>query len=842
MKMVEEKQLEIRGMHCASCSTRIEKVLGATEGVERVVVNLASETMDIQWDRDCLDLDGVAAVVASLGFALVLPETQLVLDVLIQGMSCAACSARIEKVVGGLPGVVAAQVNLAAATGSFRFDPELISRRMIRETINELGFVTQAVASVAEGFPQQQRQVLANLALMRRNLLPALSFGAILLVVAMAEMIGLSLPDAIAPQTAPFSFAMLQLLLVLPILWAGRNFYRVGIPALLRGGPNMDSLIAMGTGAAVIYSLWNLVEIGLGIDGVSRAKDLYFESAGVLVALVSLGKYLEYRSRARTSDAIGKLMQLTPDQAVLVRENELVDIPVAEIEVGDLLLVRPGERLPVDGMVEKGTSSVDESMLTGESLPVVRKVGDKVAGATINKNGALWVRAERVGQDTVLARIIRMVREAQGSKAAIANLADRISFYFVPTVMVIALLAGLGWYFVGDAQFTFALRIFIAVLVIACPCAMGLATPTSIMVGAGRGAQLGVLIKNGAALEMAEKVTTVVFDKTGTLTHGRPELVDFEPLQTQPAADELLALVASCEVGSEHPLAEAIVRAAVAKNLFLAEVESFTALPGQGIRSRLAGHELLLGNLALMEEEGVAGLAEDVLGIAARFALSGKTALYLALDGRMAAMLGIADRLKPEARAVVGKLKEMGIAVYMLTGDHLVTAEAIAAQAGIDKVIAQVLPDHKAARIAELQGQGGRVAMVGDGINDAPALARADLGIAMGTGIDVAIDSGDVVLMKGNLGGVLTALALSRATMGNIRQNLFWAFIYNIIGIPVAAGVLFLFGGPTLNPMLAGGAMAMSSVSVVANALRLRFVKVGALPGLSSSHAELSKG
>ena len=826
MAFIASKQLSLRGMNCASCSGRIEKVLGSTDGVVHVAVNLASETMDIEWDDEQLDLERIAAAVANLGFELVQPPSDMVMELAITGMSCASCSARIERVVGELAGVVAAEVNLATETGAFSFDPAVITRRRIREAINHLGYETNAVSASASGFSEQQREVLAKLDRMRRNLVPAMLFAAVLLVFAMSEMIGVTLPRAVSPQHAPFAFALVQLFLVAPIMWVGRNFYRVGIPALLRRAPNMDSLIAIGTGAAFIYSFWNLIEIGLGIDAVGRAKDLYFESAGVLIALVSLGKYLEHRSRARTSDAIGSLMQLTPDTAILVRGDEQVEIPVEEIEAGDLLLVRPGERIPVDGVVEKGASSVDESMLTGESLPVARKVGDKVAGATLNKNGALWVLAQRVGEDTVLARIIKLVREAQGSKAAIANLADRISFYFVPTVIVIALIAGLGWYFGGHAEFNFALRIFIAVLVIACPCAMGLATPTSIMVGTGRGAQLGVLVKNGAALEMAEKVTTVVFDKTGTLTYGQPELVEFEPLHAEMSADELLALVASCEVGSEHPLAEAIVRSAREKGLALDEADMFDALPGWGIRAKVGGHDLVLGNLELMQEEKVGGLGEYVQSVSVRLAEDGKTALYLALDGKMAAMLGIADRIKPEARAVVEKLQTMGIIVYMLTGDHAVTARCIAAQAGIDKVIAQVLPDHKAQKIAELQGQGGRVAMVGDGINDAPALAQADLGIAMGTGIDVAIDSGDIVLMKGGLDGVLAAFALSRATMRNIRQNLFWAFIYNIIGIPVAAGVLFLFGGPTLNPMLAGGAMAMSSVSVVTNALRLRFFKV----------------
>ncbi|HSR35895.1 MAG TPA: copper-translocating P-type ATPase [Desulfurivibrionaceae bacterium] len=498
-------------------------------------------------------------------------------------------------------------------------------------------------------------------------------------------------------------------------------------------------------------------------------------------------------------------------------------IPVEEIEPGDLLLVKPGERVPVDGTVIKGHSSVDESMLTGESLPVSKKEGDRVVGATLNKNGALQVRADKVGQDTMLARIIRMVREAQGSKAPIANLADRISLYFVPTVIVLAIVAGLAWYFVGHAEFTFALRIFIAVLVIACPCAMGLATPTSIMVGTGRGAQLGVLVKSGEALEMAQKVDAVVFDKTGTLTYGRPELTDLHVVASGMDDAQVLALVAAAESGSEHPLAEAVVNAAKEKGLALGEPSAFEAVTGRGIRATVNGTAVLIGNREFMAESGVAGLDAAADGVAADFAGAGKTALYCAADGALMALLAIADRLKPEVPATVKALERMGIKVFMLTGDHQVTAQAIAKQAGIREVIAQVLPDHKAEKVAALQAQGLRVAMVGDGINDAPALAKADVGIAMGTGIDVAIESGDIVLMKGHLSALLAALALSRATMRNIKQNLFWAFIYNIIGIPVAAGLLHLFGGPTLNPMIAGGAMAMSSVSVVTNALRLRF-------------------
>ncbi|MEW6595091.1 MAG: heavy metal translocating P-type ATPase [Thermodesulfobacteriota bacterium] len=818
-----KEHVAIRGMHCAACSTRIEKVLSATEGIRRAAVNLAAESMELEWEEERLTLDDIAAIVKGMGFELVRPASEATLTLALGGMTCASCAARIEKVVGALPGVRSMQVNLAAETGTVVFAPEQVTQRAIREAIERIGFTAKAAQAGRSDMERQQQEAVARLAAMKKRLIPAFSFAMLLLILSMGEMLGMPLPSWLAPHHAPLTFALTQFLLVLPVMWSGRNFYLIGFPALYRRAPNMDSLIAIGTGAAFVYSTWNLIEIGLGFDAMARVMDLYFESAGVLIALVSLGKYLETRSKVRTSDAIRQLMELSPDQATLLRNGEQVAIPVEEIEPGDLLLVKPGERVPVDGTVVKGHSSVDESMLTGESLPVSKKEGDRVVGATLNKNGVLHVRAEKVGQDTMLARIIRMVREAQGSKAPIANLADRISLYFVPTVIVLAVVAGLAWYFIGQAEFPFALRIFIAVLVIACPCAMGLATPTSIMVGTGRGAQLGVLVKSGEALEMAQKVNTIVFDKTGTLTYGRPELTDLHVTAAGMAADEVLALVASAESTSEHPLAEAVVNAAREKGLAVPEPTGFEAVTGRGIRATVAGRQLCIGNREFMVESGVAGLDAATEAVATDYAGSGKTALYCAADGQLMALLAIADRLKPEVPATVRALEKMGIRVFMLTGDHEVTARAIARQAGISEVIAQVLPDHKAEKVAELQAQGLRVAMVGDGINDAPALARADVGIAMGTGIDVAIESGDVVLMQGHLSGLLTALSLSRATMRNIRQNLFWAFIYNIIGIPVAAGLLYLFGGPTLNPMIAGGAMAMSSVSVVTNALRLRF-------------------
>ncbi len=743
----------------------------------------------------------------------------------IQGMHCAACSTRIEKVVGNLQGVKGCSVNLATEKAKIDFDPAFVSILTITEAIADLGFKAESGEDAAD----QGETVVEGtkrLKAMQQRLLPSIVLALCIMGLSMAHMLGIPLPEFLDPQRAPFSHTLLQFFLLLPVLYLGRNFYISGIPALFRGIPNMDSLIAIGTGAACFYSIWNLVEIGMGIDPLGRVHDLYFESAAMLLALVSLGKYLEARSKARTTDAIRQLLQLAPANATLIDENGRRQVPVAEILVDDHILIRPGERIAVDGVILDGESSVDESMLTGESMPVRKKKGDTLYGGTLNKNGALTMVAGKVGRDTMLARIVRLVQEAQGSKAPIANLADRISLYFVPTVMLIATLAGLSWFFIGGADFSFSLRIFIAVLVIACPCAMGLATPTSIMVGTGRGAQLGVLVKTGEVLELAEKVSCVVFDKTGTLTVGRPEVTEIIPLA---GYDEkmLLGLAATAESRSEHPLAEAILRAAEIHGCSISKVESFVALPGRGIEAAVltadAKYDVLFGNREFFLEKQISGLTEKIESDADERSEQGKTVLFFAVDGILAALIIIADPLKPEAVATVRRLRAMGIEVVMLTGDNAKTALAVAKQAGIDKVVAGVLPDKKEQEIVVLQQEGKIVAMVGDGINDAPALARADVGIAMGTGIDIAVESADIVLMTGHLWGVCRAIGLSRATLGNIRQNLFWAFAYNIVGIPVAAGVLAIFGGPTLNPMIGGAAMALSSVSVVSNALRLRW-------------------
>jgi Cu+-exporting ATPase len=826
---MKKVQLTVKGMHCAACSSRIEKVVGGMKGVDRASVNLAAETMELSWNESEQRFEDIVERVKGMGFEVVMEEQEdtVRLDISISGMSCASCSTRIEKVLSNQEGIDSVSINLANETGSIVYERNKISQRKIREVVSGLGFEAKPISAQQDLFEKKRKETAARLASMKKKLIFSMLLAVPLFTISMGEMLGLPLPEGLNPRTHPVNFALVQFLLVSAIMFLGRNFYFNGIPALLRRVPNMDSLIAVGTGAAFIYSTWNLIEIILGIDVQMKVMDLYFESAGVLIALVSLGKYMETRSKSHTSDAITKLMQLTPEAATLLvgegQEQEQKDIPAEEIEAEDLLLVRPGDRIPVDGMVVNGLSVVDESMLTGESLPVSKKEGDTVIGGTLNNSGVLHVKAQQVGQDTMLSRIVRLVQEAQGSKAPIAGMADRISLYFVPVVMCIAVLTGLAWYFVGNADFSTSLRFFIAVMVIACPCAMGLATPTSIMVGTGRGAQLGVLVKSGEALEMAEKTEAVVFDKTGTLTHGKPKLTDIFTVENAADVDELLLLAASCEQNSEHPLAEALVTGAIDRDLKLTQPQSFDAIQGKGVQGQVDGETILLGNKQLLEDKGIRVTVMDakVTGLSAQ----GKTVLFLAVNGKFVAIFGVADTLKDEVPQAVIRMQEMGLRLIMLTGDQEITARAIAGQAGLNEVIAEVLPDKKADVIKELQKEGLRVAMVGDGINDAPALARADVGIAMGTGIDIAIESGDIVIMRGNLDGVITALRLSRAVMCNIRQNLFWAFVYNIVGIPVAAGVLTLFGGPALNPMIAGGAMALSSVSVVSNSLRLRFVK-----------------
>ncbi len=816
-----EQSFSVSGMHCAACSSRIERVVSSMTGVESASVNLATEQMSCVYDDTAIDENLIVKRVSEIGFGLT-PQNSEEKEILfsIQGMHCAACSTRIEKVLGSMDSIHAADVNLASEQATVRFDPSQITIREIREAIGNLGFEAQKAAGGLDDFSSKRAENELRLKEMQERLIVLLTLAGILFYISMGEMIGLPLPDALDPHHHPFLFGFSQLLLAAPIMLLGRSFYLNGFPALLRKAPTMDSLIAVGTGAAFIYSLWGLIEIGLGIDVNQRVMDLYFESVGVLIALVYLGKYLEARSKYRTSDAIAQLIQLTPENSTLIEGDTHRVIPADEIEPGDIILIRPGDRIPVDGLVVHGSSTLDESMLTGESLPVDKILSDKVFGGTLNQSGVLHLKAEQTGEHTLLARIIKMVGQAQGSKPPIASLADRISLYFVPIVMAIALLTGLCWYFVGGVEFTMALRFFIAVLVIACPCAMGLATPTSIMVGTGRGAQLGVLVKNAEALQTAEKTSVVVFDKTGTLTMGEPRVHRFINHHHSLSDETVLGLAASLEQSSEHPLAAAIVKFARDRDIKLSPSASFSLLEGAGIEGEVDGRKVLIGNERLLERQRI-DLPESSIN-PDDSEESGKTVLHIVIDAELAASVSIADTLKDNAPECVRKLKEMGLQVVMITGDHPDTAKEIARQVGIDSVIARVLPGDKRNRVIELQKK-DVVAMVGDGINDAPALAQADVGIAMGSGTEIAMESGDIVLMSGNLEGVATALSLSRAVMKNIRQNLFWAFGYNIIGIPVAAGFLYIFGGPALSPMLAGAAMALSSVSVVSNALRLRF-------------------
>lgn len=821
MASTETRQVGIQGMHCASCSARIERVIGSMDGVELAEVNLATESMRLKYDGDIVDQDAIATRLKELGFELVRREKSdsARLELNISGMHCASCSSRIERVLGEMEGVSSAEVNLASETGVFQFNPKISSPRTIKKKIESLGFTPKSRGTKEADYNRSERENLTKLRLMRGRLIAKSIFVIPLFFISMGEMVGLQMPSLLAPGQNPLNFALAQLFLTLPIMWFGRSFYLIGFPALIRRSPNMDSLIAVGTGAAFIYSLWNLFEIYLGVDPMARAMDLYFESVGVLITMVSLGKYLENCSKYHTSDAIRQLMDLSPKTAVLLDGGQQKNIEASEIEIGDILLIKPGCSIPTDGSVVNGESAVDESLMTGESMPVTKRVGDRLYGGTVNGSSTINMVAEQTGEDTMLAHIISMVREAQGSKAPIAKIADRVSFYFVPAVIAFAVLTGLSWYLLSDVGFSQSLRFFIAVLVIACPCAMGLATPISIMVGMGRGAQFGILIKNGETLERFEKVSAFIFDKTGTITSGKPEVVHFEH-RADYERDEILRLVASAEQSSEHPLAAAIVSLAEKRRLPISQPETFTAYPGKGIEAEVHGKKILIGNesFARSYAEGI----DEFSSRASLFADEGHTVLYVVIAGRCQSIFVIGDTIKPEAKTVIEHLQKLGKEVAMITGDNEKTAGAIAAQAGIKRVYAEIMPDQKAEIIRELQEKNHCVAMAGDGINDAPALAQADVGMAMGTGIDIAIESGDVVLMHGRLEGVVNAFRLSRAVMKNIRQNLFWAFGYNVLGIPVAAGLLFLFGGPSLSPMLAGTAMALSSVSVVMNALRLR--------------------
>ena len=738
-------------------------------------------------------------------------------EYIIEGMSCASCAMTIENAVSKIPGVDKASVNLATEIMTVEATDN-VTPEDIAKVVDGVGYSARPRGkSVEEELEEKNEKKEAHLREMKRNLTISAIFAVPLLFIAMADMVGIPMPAFLSPMQSPVSYALIQLALVLPIIWLGRRFFVDGFKALSKGHPNMDSLVALGTSAAFLYSLYGTYHV---LEGHAHfAMNLYYESAGVILTLITLGKYFEDVSKGKTSMAIQTLVGLAPKMATVLRDGQEVEVPVEEVQVGDLIRVKPGEKVPVDGVVTEGNSTVDESMLTGESIPVSKSVGDEVIGASLNKTGSFILKATKIGKDTALSQIIQLVEQAQGSKAPIAKLADKVSGVFVPIVIVLALVSGLAWYFLGQESWVFALTITISVLVIACPCALGLATPTAIMVGTGKGAENGILLKSGEALEEANHVNMVVFDKTGTITNGTPVVTDVVTADSTDA-DALIRLAASLEVASERPLGEPIVAKAKEQGAAFDEVTNFEAIPGFGIKGHVGETLVFLGNEKWMRENGL--VDEAMNEKANRFAEQGKTPLYIGYNDAVQGLIVVADTVKESSARAIQTLHEMGIQVAMMTGDHERTAQAIAAEVGIDRVFSEVLPQDKANYVSKLQEEGYIVAMVGDGINDAPALAQAQVGIAIGTGTDVAIESADAVLMKSDLMDVPAMLKLSRATIRNIKENLFWAFAYNVIGIPFAMGVLHLFGGPLLNPMIAGAAMSFSSVSVVLNALRLK--------------------
>ncbi len=814
---MKSKTYKIEGMTCASCSSAVERAFKKVPGAEKVSVNLATEKMNIDFDESKLQENDIFKAVEKAGYkALPIMKNA---SLKIEGMTCASCVAAVERSVNKLSGIEGVNVNLATEKLSAQYDPEAISIADIKKAVDKAGYkAVEEESSVDYDRLKKEKEIKS---LWTRFIVSAI-FTVPLIIIAMGPMMGMPLPDFMSPMHNPLTFGLIQLALSIPVVIAGRKFFKVGFKALFMGGPNMDSLISIGSLAAVAYGIFAIVQISLGHH--EYAHDMYFESAATILTLITLGKYLESVTKGKTSEAIKKLMGLAPKNATVIRNAKEVLIPIDEVEVGDILVVKPGEKLPVDGEVTEGLTSIDEAMLTGESIPVEKSPGSKVYGASINKNGSIKYKATKVGKDTALAQIIKLVEDAQGSKAPIAKLADIISGYFVPIVIALAVISALVWLFVGKGTI-FSLTIFISVLVIACPCALGLATPTAIMVGTGKGAEYGVLIKSGEALETAHRVATVVFDKTGTITEGKPKVTDIVALKY--SEDELLTLAASGEKGSEHPLGEAIVTAAEEKNLSLISAEGFKAITGKGIEVTLNGKAILLGNKKLMTERNIV-LDASITATSDRLASEGKTPMYIAEDDSLIGIVAVADTLKPSSKKAIEKLHSMGIEVAMITGDNKRTAEAIAKEVGIDIVLSEVLPEDKSNEVKKLQERGKKVAMVGDGINDAPALAQADVGIAIGSGTDVAIESADIVLMKSDILDVVTAIDLSKKTIKNIKENLFWAFGYNTLGIPIAMGIWYAFGGPLMNPMLAALAMSFSSVSVLLNALRLKAFKPAA--------------
>ena len=796
---MENKSFAIEGMTCASCAQTVEKAAKKVRGVTQASVNLATEKLSIEYNEPTFSVENLQKALDDSGYELIAQEGKTQ-TFAIEGMTCASCAQTIEKAVGKLSGVDKASVNLATEKMQVSYNPSAISVSDVTGAVSNSGYaaVLETTDTQDNSRAEKREKKEKRMKQLSNRFGISIIFTIPVLIISMGPMVGMPLPNIVDPMINAFNFSLLQLILTLPIMVVSWEYFQKGFKTLFKGHPNMDSLIALGTASAFVYSLAATIRTGLGYGNFSDL--LYYEVTGVILTLHTLGLFLEERSKGQMSSAIEKLVNLAPKTARVIRNGVEQEITVDEVALGDVIRVRPGESMPVDGVVVEGRTSVDESMLTGESIPVEKESADEVIGASINKNGSIDYRATRVGSDTTLSQIIKLVEDAQGSKAPIARMADIITGYFVPIVIALAVLAGIAWLIAGQSGI-FVLSVIITTLVIACPCALGLATPTSIMVGTGKGAEHGVLIKSGEALETTHNLDTIVFDKTGTLTEGKPIVTDIlvTPLITK---ENLLYYAASGETGSEHPLGEAIVQKSKEENMTLAKPDHFEAIPGHGIRVEIEGKDMYIGNRKLMLEQKIdlSSMEKE----SDRLADEGKTPMYLSVDGELAGIIAVADTLKENSMKAVKELRRRGVEVIMITGDNKRTAKAIAKQVGIDSVLSEVLPEDKAEEVKKLQEAGKEVAMVGDGINDAPALAQADVGIAVGSGTDVAIESADIVLMRNDLTAVLTAIDLSHATLRNIKQNLFWAFAYNLVGIPVAMGLLYIFGGPLMSPMLAG--------------------------------------
>ena len=820
---IKKESYKVVGMSCSACAKALEKTVENIDGVFSQSVNIATEKIQIEYDSDKVKFEHIEKIVKKAGFNLLKDIIYNNVVLKIGGMSCASCANAINKSINKLDGVENVDVNLATEKVTINYDSSKLKLSQIRNSIEKLGFKVLDKSESKNNLDEDKLRKEREIKTLLVKFLIATIFSIPLLYIAMQPMIPKSLvlielPKLINPTTNPLNYALIQLFLVIPIMIVGYKFYVNGFKAFLNKSPNMDSLVAIGTLSSFLYSLYTTFKINNETMMLGHYQ-LYYESAGIIITLILFGKYLELKSKGKTSEAIKKLIGLQPKTALVLVDDSEIEIPIDEVEVGDIVIVKPGSKIPVDGIVVDGNTFVDESMLTGESIPIEKNIGDSVIGASINKNGSIKFKADKVGSNTVLSQIIKLVEDAQNKKAPIAKLADTVSGYFVPTVILISIISSLLWFIFGDKDLEFIIKIFTAVLVIACPCALGLATPTAIMVATGKGAENGILIKSGEALELMHKVDTIVFDKTGTITEGKPQVTDIIPSKNI-NKDYLLKIAASAEKNSEHPLGEAIVRFAIEKEIKFINVDKFNAIPGYGIEATIDNKKVLIGNKKLMNDKNIS--FKDLYKIGDELSKQGKTPMYISMEDELLGIIAVADVIKENSKKTVEKLHAMGIKVAMLTGDNKNTANAISKEVGIDLVISEVLPQDKSNEINKLKEQGRFVAMVGDGINDAPALANSNVGIAIGNGTDIAIESADIVLMKSDLIDVLTAINLSKETIKNIKQNLFWAFSYNIVGIPIAAGVLYIFGGPLLNPMFAAMAMSLSSVSVISNALRLK--------------------